>query len=1789
MSLPAVEEIARRYAQTMAQVPAAVAPMVPPRNVMTVPAAAPVPAPRMMTVPAAVAPPVPPRRDVMPAAAPVPAPRVMAAPAAAPVPAPRVMAAPAAAPPVPPRRVMTAPTAVVPPVPAPRRVMNQEPPPVQYVNVPAVVQQTLVPPMLQEEFPQLGQPTRPARQQQQWPLMAAVVQENRPTVQPVANVVQEAPKQQTVIHVWGKDYVFDMIDDQVVMRFKMASNQNVISRLVCREWLVNKLKPTTDKTRSKELPCASIHKHSDCISPCIFHLGNGCTRPPGQCGWAHIVANQVTHVVEPKSEEMQYVPTASDFEMSVGTGARVSNPTTAWVTAPTILDTPVPVWDVRTSSAQTAKLVATPVRTDRSHIMWCNGKTCPGYSKCKFIHPETVGLARMDPSMPERIIFKSDLLARKIDFDALYVTVYSSLFANIELAKMIHTIPAIHRSSHNVYLNHELLGQIERLEAVDFGQLLFLWRSMANITRSEKLLKKFELDIEGGCDFALSTGRDSREEQYIFAMASLSRVCYQNKYGDLLSFVSRFAKDKKAELASFDEKVVKKYSSFCIPKERDCCYATNWCCHHGGHLGTNGNTMSGSVVTFDGLVGKPICDAVQDDLKKAIALRAEIYAEFSARMLEVLRINQDIAEEERRTGFKVVAREHTAARDKIASERANAMKEAKQCEMQIAMAEDRLARHVEAVELAPILKLKVELAEIKLTRFVGERKLANLKTQLQEELAEQKKWEVPIKRVRAEIKQLDGRLEDPVTKVPRLQAERDELTETLSLSQGKAAAQLESEISQLNGRIEQAKKLIPIWHEQEQVDRREQFKKQLAELVAQVEPMAVELDRANSRIATSNADIEALGTKLTSINARIAQIEGELQTESVEEEPVMDHSESTEEIIAAPKEVIPDTEEILSAKLGREQAALYSNKQFILSGKSIADDKESIVKLTAEREAAIKLASSLKVQFEAACEAALAKTRHADEQYAQMMEGRDIVKEARAKAQIAREKVKKFKDAMSARIVALNAENVEACALFSSLKAEKATAKTAGADCTQIDIKGKAAQKRMLACVAEQNALQAELKDEDSEYNQQLLKLNSEVARLEEEATSVLTAENLREVIIANKRDERLRELNKPVAVVDADLSDHTTVTLQKKGAKGRSSRFVWQSRQQTLSLQDRRESMEELVAKARAVRVASVPWLANMLKQAQELIIEARGTNALCPVAHFGYEPINVGKCMMQLKKQFVGEECVVVNHTFELNAKDFVEVGHKLERGQAVVLSELAIKPTPKPAQPVQQVVKSTGILARSNTRRFKKQDEDSKLILVDVNDIVVAKDFAQDVLRFEQQAAGFRAEASQIEMELDDKKALLRRGLKAQVDATRLIKELYTNAEWCDTQAKIAKAAAEAKAAKAAEMAKPAEPVEPVEVPAMAPKVRKVRKVTEAFDDDAFYASAVADKPVAEPVPEPEVERPNARKLRAERLAEEKKRKADLAAEVAANKAAKKLEGKASRAKAKEIVHETEATSDEEEEVEPCTNIAASIEEEDDISSSEDEDAPLFKTVREQKEERKVARTMAALQRNSEKLVQQQAVKSAKAEAKKAAAEQMSAGANASSAETMSKTERAEYVGYFLGQLAPVNTPNGKFWWFGSFSSRAKVLMTERVESQIRKAKKGRNSDEESLAASAKTETVRITRIGPMSPAVCSSVSERFKRMGLRNDILKEEGAFFIEYNSSKGQCAQSLSERTGIVLDELIKDQVFASCPPEIKLIDHILATFKVKVLTSSEKELNAFKEKGKNKKDMDRRF
>ncbi len=1566
----------------------------------------------------------------------------------------------------------------------PRMMAMQLPvvmPPVAFAQPVRVVLPAVVPPVQYvEDMPTVPVPTVLAVPTA--PTMAAVAA--RPAVPAPAPVaVVSEPVAQYTIRVRSINYAFDVSDGKLMMRFKLR-NEQAQARLVCREWLVNELKELDDPTRVARTDCASTHEHpGNWMKPCLFYLAHNCNKPAGTCGRAHIIADKVNVLPAPRPA-VQTLPTSDDFAPLTTSSTSATAPT-LWVStagARSLDFTVAPV------NANATAVVVAPVQRipegnkSRTHryTAWCNGSDkCPGYEKCMFIHPETVQLSRMDPNLPERIAFRADLSNGMIDFDGLYVMVYEALYKGIDMLKLIHSTKGAHRSNFNVFLNDDVVDQIGRLEMVDFGQLVSLWRSMVQVVRSEKTVEKLELDVqtsEGLIDFALSVGRDSRAEQHALSIAALTRSCFSNKYGDRMCFVARFAAEKKTELATFDEKVIKKFSGFCIPKKRDVCLATAWCCHHGGHVSTNGKEgkeQNGTIITLEGLSGKAICDANVPVLTKAKALRAELYEQFSARLIEALSLHQNVKDEESSTEFKAVAREATSSRDKLATARAKALEQARECEMEIAKVQDRLSRHVDATNKMPLLELKCELTELQHDKFLANIRLDNYVSRLVGEKSVLVKTETSARRSLADIKQTEGRL-------------------------AKSAGD----------------------EGEDAMKRRSQLQTQLEEHVRTHQQFLDQLEADKEVIATTEEDIKAMQRKVDDIVARIAH----LKSREMELDPVIAEArqkmedlgafikrlqlpheikrakEEMEQLVAIVGEELCSSEKMFVSLLGKHKSAVRSTKQFILTQTAIASLRVNIDEITAKRVAAIKSAATLKVEFEQACSHANAEVRAAEVMYAQMMEGRDIVKEARAKAKAASDEADAFRQSMEDRIENYRTQLIELEAVLDPLRDQKALARKEGWDAAriaEIDAQGKNTFKEFKAVKASLEELVEQKDDEDSDYNVQLAKLVREATRLNAETSQVLSGEALRERIATNARVSRLRELQLPVSIVNADLSDAPAVSsVRQTGGNGRSRVFVWKHGQQELSLEDRLDALEDTIVKARATRVASVLWLAHMLKQVQDLIIEARGTNALCPVAHFGYKPLDVAGCMMQLKRKF-GQECEVISATQMVPTEaDFV--AFELERLPVLEDKDLAEAHAKAPKIVIPRAapaILTTGRLSRQQARRAKKQD-DAEQAAYELADQNVSMKFGKDATSSKDAPTASEPGAPAAPKSARKWKPTLMTTTPEE-DAEEWALYWMRTYFWADEQSMVfgenkeARRAAE-KLARAAAKA------------ALVNEAKQARKEAQkAFNAELREAKAAV---AAAAVAAQEVETVSMNSVKVDTHA------ANVLVTTQASASAP--------AKVKPELPKVEQQS---------------------------------MTIREQKEAR-----LAAMVAANEARIKEEQAKAAKAKAKaKAAKDKKAAEAAAVAAPVQAvaalaeevvaapavlnlseRTDRIKLMSSFLEEDARSVTFNNRPC-VSIASSTATIFMVE--------AFTGKSLEVKGKTADGKRKTVELknVQIGPMPVLACESISGRFMKGGIRCSTTEKEGKWFLEFECQATQSKNEQLERIYVVLDELIQHGIFAN--------------------------------------------
>jgi hypothetical protein len=1116
--------------------------------------------------------------------------------------------------------------------------------------------------------------------------------------------------------------------------------------------------------------------------------------------------------------------------------------------------------------------------------------------------------------------------------------------------------------------------------------------------------------------------------------------------------------------------------------------ATTWCCHHGGHTGVT--PKDGSVITLNGLKGNNIVEAYEDVLVNAKALRAELYNEFTARQLEVLRINQVIMEEEELSGFKVVKRDASSARDKLATKHAKVVMEANQIGQQIDEAENRLEQHEEAKAKLHLQKLKLLLAELKPSQLEGTEKLARLTAYLKE---------------------------------------KEELKAKLDVKERCLTAKHAAKLNKLQNRIASLMKLSV--HTKEQEDKLNDLTKQrdaldqsLAEPLEdeplEDEPLEEEpLTLLEKEIEEYKNTIEAVEQKLSKLNTKIAEIELELKSSLVEAHIVCDE-ECVE--VKGVKEERP-TEKMFLQLIAKEQEALKAVEQCILNEKEIDDINKRLKNLQKNRADAIKLANDLKGEFDAACKLAAIEMAEAEAMAIAAMKERDVVKAARDKAAAALVHIHQFKleameirEEIEARISNKRDEHEEVKALLETLKMAKKVAINA-AEIATIDAQGKAVFIRAKALKVEHDELVKQAKDDDDEYKVKLSKLEQEAERLEAEVSKVMAAEGMRDLRTANKRDARLRELNMHPDIVNVNLDDSQVKALWSSD-KGRSKVISWKSGQD-LSLKDRCEALMELVDKARLKRVASVPWLASTLKQVQELIVEASGTKALCPVVHLGYKPLDVAGCMMQLKKQF-GKEVVVLEKqtVFDPNGFDDVLIGNK-DGNEVVQLTQeerekLAIKSSIKPI--VEVVARSSGTVARGMARRFRKeQDEenncniDETIIIKSTNPINVSThaiidscnecnedtcfSCALQQLKLKESSSEDSVVSPQVVLMTPEKKPVKVltpeevKALKEEKDAAMIAaKRLRQRAKNEMLQARNAK-----------------------------------RHEPKELTDKEWVAEAEAEEPemlVKELMPEEKKAKEEADNIEIERaIAEAKAAEAEAKAikdqNLAAAQAAKEAKEAKAAAKA-EAKAKAKACADAAKEMKDAQLKAAKAAK---IAAGED-----FEVIQ-------VAKVKSA---KVVKMELKRAMKAAVAEADAAADDE-------------AKNDEADEadVDVFKAVLAKLSTialPEEKkqVWWFGMNADKPLLRMTQH------------------------SANVCTTRIGPLPMIPCGRISKRFEKMGVFNEVMEEDDKYFLEYKcNTSGQSYNSIKDRVAVVLEELSKVNFFV----EAKAADKIKAERKVEAI------------------------
>jgi hypothetical protein len=1039
-------------------------------------------------------------------------------------------------------------------------------------------------------------------------------------------------------------YKFETVGDHVEIKFGVAGVLRTM--LVCRKWLQYNIKYQDDPMR---IMCSDDHGNMRSrlhpTFPCLFHLTlkDGCNN--AGCTRLHLVATRVNEVPdnerEQQTEPLQLLPSAGDF-MAIGGASALISATIA----------PIGGWAAAAAMVpQVRQSVAVPMRSSviplvrlaaARHVRLCKaGEACTHGSSCAFLHPHNMHLAQWDPKMPERKAFYAALKAKQVNFEELYLMMYTVLYRNIDKVEKIHEKKA-HKCATNVVLDGDCVEQIKNLVVVDYKRLTLLWRSMATLARSSMVC---ELELEetlNGVDFALGAGPNSLEECYAMSIAALTSECVMHKFGKQSGHIAHFKTDKKAELALFSAEVMTKYGKFLEQKIRDKCLSLPWTCHHGAHTEIDG--AKGSMITLNGLTGNTVVDKDEESLEKLLSVRNMLYPDFAKNHLTLLRTYTEVHADDNKDGFKKVAKKALSDCSRFASEEAKVATEIDNITAQLKENQDLLDKHASAIA-------KLEGNEGKMLKFLAkqyEMRLSkmNLETDLAPRIEEKEQEELAKKTM---LKQ-KASLEKKVAGLSNAKS-----------GQPDALREAQDELDALLGKYEYVDS-YEVTHSHSKFDEA--------------------IDRLENSIEARNSWIMEKQNELERITKDIKSSLTEMLATRILQFTTSEQEEEVDEFTLRTKEDLEDALEKLDDPLEGEKyvKALSSALHFpseLLQNKMSKEELDS--RLTETTRPLDKLASDLitdsKIVASNKCIAELEEKRRLaeielDKKHALKEQALSVQRtEARLLEEKIVQQVKKDKRAIFAP------------AYKDLAVAEKELARN-GAD---EDLKHKVA-------LAKQNiaTLLARELAADARYND----------------------------VIANKRDLSLSELNKPYNVVNMELSKTSSSNVRVGGAK-RNYTFSWGKQTQHLSLKNRVEIFTTLVADARERGVVSVPWFNNMLEHVHALIVEARGTNALCPVKHLNYAPINMEACMERIKG-IVREPVIAVSApSFTLDQEAFTDL--PTERDTLVHLAELTIKPTYRPTS-ASTVNTDKGRTRGQNTRFNREQDEEE--LLFDASTVVMMR---------------------------------------------------------------------------------------------------------------------------------------------------------------------------------------------------------------------------------------------------------------------------------------------------------------------------------------------------------------------------------------------------------------------------------------------------------------------------------
>jgi hypothetical protein len=776
-----------------------------------------------------------------------------------------------------------------------------------------------------------------------------------------------------------------------------------------------------------------------------------------------------------------------------------------------------------------------------------------------------------DPDMPERKVFCTDLKAGRVDFRQLFVQMYLVLARNIELVEQILQ-KACPRGLKGVVMDEKLVEQLKNGEEVDVTRLFLLWNSMSSTARSQYAVEKLDMaETLREGVFALGT---KQAEHHALAAAALVKECPTQKYFVQKYHRVNFLKENKAAIALYPEETAA--LSFAQAGERPCTSCT-WTCNRGGHL--PGGHLEGGHLMDDCAKGSRLTFA---------SLFGDTFVEQDMELMTTLLNLRKLLY----TGFCRNLLELLGLSNEVYTEQQESgwqTQVAKKATSEVS----RFASDVEALNM----KLQNIDAQLKEQHDILAKHDAALSTL---EGDEGKKLKFMHFYLESRVNQIE--LENALgVRINKRKMHNEELE-----AMDKQKASLEERIAGCapgsKGWQTACDKLEGLVHTTTFMDD-EGVERTSTEFDA-------EQERRSETISVFNAEIFELQAELTRLTALMSSETDKVHT-------MMDQKE-LQDFLDKPKE---DFQSFL-----KETTRLLARLTMSVKTNTVGPAREKIKGLKKER---VSVAAQFEEKLGLFNEA---RAKQCDEDRMLREALLRNVKEDNpgmfqpaqqalddALAALAAHQARDFLvEASEAREAALAAQKA---VKEGSQEDKRALRKTFG----KVNAAYAVANAALAACGAIEEALQ-----------QKVTEATAEIEQLLEAELAKERASDAKHELFVNQRDARLSLLNKSYKVVNLELNPaHTTEVRVHLAKFTYTMQRTQQTDMQSLTLDERVKFFTTLVELARERGVISVPWLDHMLEQVHFLIVEARGTNALCPVKHHGYAPIDMAATMADIKAQ--------------------------------------------------------------------------------------------------------------------------------------------------------------------------------------------------------------------------------------------------------------------------------------------------------------------------------------------------------------------------------------------------------------------------------------------------------------------------------------------------------------------------------------------------------------------------